>query len=239
MAVRGSLAGGLALAALPAIELSDNGVQSAAHAQQPTAPEGESQANDQAPDPAADCATALDNFDALNAFQLFGGATACAHAGEAADANVLLIATQVRAAADLTLLQAASEADQAAAAGLARLVYTQATGVGNPAVYRDVDASRTLLARLEAWQPQLTEAYSPGWTVAPGDRREAYADYARRSVEAQLSQLRAHVRRVRRNQLAAVTFEIDSLKSAEDGQEGRLAELLARKAELERYLEQP
>lgn len=240
LAARVSLAGGLALAAILAAEVSDGGVGSRAVAQQADTPGSPGRTAD----PAADCATALDRFDALNAFQLFGGATACAHAGAATDANLLLIATQVRAATDLTLLAAATEADQAAAAQLARLVYTQAAGPGNPVVYRDPDASRALLGRLDAWHPQLSESYSPGWAVAPGDRREAYATYARRSVEAQLVQLRAHVRRVRRNQLAAIAFEIDSLTKGEDGRQDaarrdRLAELMDRKAALERFLAEP
>jgi hypothetical protein len=122
----------------------------------------------------ADCTGPVESAPRLNAMELFRGAAVCAALNIPVEGNFLLVAGQVRAITDMSLMLPESEADRRAPAALYGLIFFQLGGPGREEVYRDSAATARLLQLLDAWSPALAPTYDPGWSAG---RRPDVAAY--------------------------------------------------------------
>ena len=142
-------------------------------------------------DPA--CRLAIQRSTSLNGGQLFESAEACAGAEASDDAVFLLLAGQVRALTDMSLLTPDSDADQAAAAELYGALYYKYGGSGPDELFRDADRATAMFERLRSWRPEFSASYSPGWDYQRPVEIERYqlmVDYSIRNRLAKLESYR-------------------------------------------------
>ena len=139
------------------------------------------------------CTQTIERSTSLNGPQLFSAAEACARAEQSDDAVFLVLAGQVRAMADMSLLEPQSEPDEEAMAELYGAVYYKYGGSGPDDMYRDVDRADRMFRRLRSWRPSFSDSYDPGWNYQPPAERERYllmVDYSIRSRLAKLETYR-------------------------------------------------
>lgn len=138
------------------------------------------------------CAQAIEQSTSLNGMELFKSAEACAREERVDDAVFFLVVGQVRAIADMSVLEPRSELDEDAAAELYGASYYTYGGAGPDDMYRDADRIAEMLRRLRSWRPSLTDGYDPGWNYerpVDGDRYRLMADY---SIRTRLTQLESY-----------------------------------------------
>ena len=139
------------------------------------------------------CTQTIERSTSLNGPQLFSAAEACARAEQSDDAVFLVLAGQVRAMADMSLLEPQSEPDEEAMAELYGAVYYKYGGLGPDELFRDADRASGMLGRLRSWRPSFPDGYNPGWNYKPRpdpDRYHLMVDYSKRSRLAQLETYR-------------------------------------------------
>ncbi len=86
----------------------------------------------------------------------------------------LLAAGQVRATADLSILEPMTESDEDAAASIYGLIFFHLGGPGEEVIYRNESQFEELTQMIEDWRPQFDSAYDPGWEVADYPDQESY-----------------------------------------------------------------
>ena len=138
------------------------------------------------------CAQAIERSTSLNGPQLFRAAEACAHEEQSDDAVFLLWAGQVRAMADMFLLEPRSEPDREAVGDLYGALFYQYGGSGPDELFRDAEKAAKMFARLSAWRPSFSDGYDPGWSYATVevDRYRLMLDHSIRSRLAKLETYR-------------------------------------------------
>lgn len=124
------------------------------------------------------CTGAVESAARLNAMELFHGAAVCAALSIPVEGNFLLIAGQIRAMTDMSLMRPASEADMQAPAALYGLLFFQVGGPGQEEVYRDPAAKARFFQLLDAWRPGLFPGYDPGWPVGQRPDESSYRSTA-------------------------------------------------------------
>ena len=135
------------------------------------------------------CRRAIEQSTSLNGPQLFRAAEACARDEQSDDTVFLLLAGQVRALTDMSLLAPRSEPDEDAAAELYGALYYKYGGSGPDELFRNADRATAMFERLRTWQPAFSESYTPGWRYKPpveSDRYHLMVDYSIRSRLAKL-----------------------------------------------------
>ncbi|MBL4787935.1 MAG: hypothetical protein JKY60_02410 [Kordiimonadaceae bacterium] len=110
------------------------------------------------------CDLALQTAPALNSSQLWQGASDCGKSGNKDGATFLLLAGQVRAMTDMSLLRAATDEDEIKVGDLYGRLYSQTGGSGYDDVYRNPVRSLKLFDRLRHWVPSIDDSYNPGWS---------------------------------------------------------------------------
>ena len=151
-------------------------------------------------------------FDA-NAWQLFAIAEACALKEDTESLTLALILGQIRASADMSVLQPVDEQATMEAAELYGQIFYVYGGAGSSELWRDVARSAELVAKIEAADLGLAETYDPGWTFDKRARRDLYSevvDYHRRH---RLWQLDYYARLVRNDSYYEAQQELDALES--------------------------
>lgn len=139
------------------------------------------------------CTQAIERSTSLNGPQLFRAAEACGREAESDDAVFLLWAGQVRAMADMFLLEPLSGPDREAAAELYGALYYTYGGPGPDELFRDAEKATRMFARLRAWRPTFSDGYDPGWSYESPvevDRYRLMVDYSKRSRLAKLETYR-------------------------------------------------
>ena len=123
------------------------------------------EAGQERPGAAADrpCHQAIERSALLNGRQLFEAAEACAREGTVDDATFLLLAGQVQALTDMSLLKPVSEAEQRAVTRLYGALYYKYGGSGPDELFRDPVRASAMIERLDRWRPAFREGYNPGW----------------------------------------------------------------------------
>lgn len=138
------------------------------------------------------CRRAIERSTSLNGGQLFEAAEACAEGGEADDAVFLMLAGQVRALTDMSLLTPDSEGDEAAAGQLYGTLFYKYGGPGPDELFRDADRTTAMLARLRNWRPVFSESYTPGWGYKGPVASERYELMVDHSIRSRLAELRSY-----------------------------------------------
>ena len=108
------------------------------------------------------CRRAIEQSAVLNGGQLFEAAEACAREEAADDAVFLMLAGQVRAVTDMSLLEPVSEFEQSAVVELYVALYYKYGGAGPDELFRDAVRATAMFERLGTWRPVFSESYSPG-----------------------------------------------------------------------------
>lgn len=139
------------------------------------------------------CPQAVERSTSLNGPQLFRAAEACTREERSDDAAFLLWAGQVRAMADMYLLEPRSGPDRDAAAELFGALYYTYGGSGPDELFRDAEKAAKMFVRLSAWRPSFSDAYDPGWSYESPvevDRYRLMVDHSKRSRLAKLETYR-------------------------------------------------
>jgi hypothetical protein len=99
------------------------------------------------------CSDSIDRAAQLNATQLFDAAATCGAENRRFEVTLLMIEGQVRAMADMELLQPKTDQDQMLAAKLYGRLFYFAGGAGDRDLYRDPAKTAELFRRVDAWVP--------------------------------------------------------------------------------------
>lgn len=178
------------------------------------------------------CARAIEQSTSLNGPQLFRAAEACARDEKSDDAVFLLWAGQVRAMADMFLLEPRSEPDREAAAELYGALFYKYGGSGPDELFRDPEKAAKMFARLSAWRPTFSDGYDPGWSYASPvevGRYRLMVDHSKRSRLAKLATYRNLIQDDRyyavQRQRAEILARNDSKVTQGTGDANRIREL--------------
>ena len=139
------------------------------------------------------CAQAIERSTSLNGPQLFRAAEACAREEHSDDAVFLLWAGQVRAMADMFLLEPRSGPDRDAVGELYGAMFYTYGGSGPDELFRDAERATRMFVRLSAWRPSFSDGYDPGWSYESPvevDRYMLMVDHSKRSRLAKLETYR-------------------------------------------------
>lgn len=162
------------------------------------------------------CRQAIERSALLNGGQLFDAAEACAREGAADDAVFLLLAGQVRALTDLSLLKPVSEEEQRAVTRLYGALYYKYGGSGPDELFRDPVRASAMFERLGRWRPAFPEDYYPGWTYrgpVESDRYRAKMDH---TIESRLAKLSSYRNLLEDDRYYAVHRERQALLARND-----------------------
>ena len=170
--------------------------------------------SDPAPEGPGACSEAVTQAQRLNGPALFRGASVCFEADRRFDGSFLMLAGQVRAMTDMTLLRPSDDRSEIAAAELYGFIYARAGGAGDDALYRDPAATRRLLERVEAWQPAFFDRYDPGWAYKPLAEAASYEATAREVKAHRIAQLQGYAQLIRRDDYYEASQELARLQAA-------------------------
>ena len=109
------------------------------------------------------CDKAITDSHRLNAHELWQGMSECVETDDLYRATFLLLAGQIRAMTDMTMLKPASDEDEIKIGELYGILYYQVGGSGEPEIYRDMTKSKNLFNKLQDWEPEISESYNPSW----------------------------------------------------------------------------
>jgi len=157
------------------------------------------------------CDEAVAIIDLLNAPALFAGATACAAEGRKADANFLIIAGQLRAMADLTILEPIDEENRDKAAALYSLIFYRFGGLGFDEVYRVPADVTALEEQLRAFVPVLSATYDPGWVYQSSSKVDIYSAVLESERQRRLWQMRNRALKLQDDEYFAIHQSLQDL----------------------------
>ena len=123
-----------------------------------------------------DCNAAMSNAASLNANELWKGATSCGNVGDMSRGTFLLLAGQIRAMTDMSVLDPATDWDEGKVGDLYGVLYYRAGGSGDDELLRDRERTANLFRELRGWNPALAETYDPGWSYKSNVDVEYYAN---------------------------------------------------------------
>lgn len=109
------------------------------------------------------CSEAIKNAEQLNADDLWDGAIVCAESDLKHESSFLLIAGQIRAMTDMSLLQPISDEEGVKASNLYGNLYYPFGGSGFDEINSDSTKFKRLSNQLESWTANLNKEYNPGW----------------------------------------------------------------------------
>ena len=138
------------------------------------------------------CGQAIEQSTLLNGGQLFEAAEACAREEAVDDAVFLLLAGQVRALTDMSLLEPVSEEEQRAVTKLYGALYYKYGGSGPDEFFLDPVRSSAMFERLGRWRPAFREDYSPGWRYQGPVESDRYRAKLVHSMESRLAKLESY-----------------------------------------------
>lgn len=136
------------------------------------------------------CDQALLSASELSAMALFSGADKCAVEERPADVNMLLLAGQVRATADMTIFPPADERAEQSMVTLYSALYFQYGGMGFTDVYRDPGAVDEIAGRVRDLGLALDENYDPGWSYRQTIKISVYQEVLENALNQRLWQVR-------------------------------------------------
>lgn len=190
------------------------------------------------------CDAALSNANTYNGFALFEGASACADDQREADANFLIIAGQVRAITDLTILKPVDTGMERAAA-LYGQIYYQFGGLGFETVYRTAASTSALESRLRGFAPALAAGYDPGWNYLASSKTDIYDAVLLSQRDERVWEMLNYALRLQDDRYFAIQQELNQLMrdnnamfTAGSAAAGRYSELAAQQRELTKSIPQ-
>lgn len=162
------------------------------------------------------CDEAVEKRDILNGPQFFRAAEDCARNGSTVDSVFLLLAGQVRAMADLSLLQPQTESDEMAMGQLYGAIYYGYGGSGPLEMHRNAESFAAIIEHLRDWDPSLSDGYDPGWDHKQPVDRERYRLMLDYSLRERVAKLEWYNRLVQDDRYFAAAKERDEILARND-----------------------
>jgi hypothetical protein len=141
---------------------------------------------------AQQCEGEIDRAEDVNSVQLFYGSQICYRAKRPGDGAFLMTAAQMRAMADLGAFKPPQndKPNYDRATKLYGIVFYRLGGIGPDSLLRNRQESENLINRLEAWKPNLSDDYNPGWDYKQSVDMAAYSKELTPAKNRRLAQLR-------------------------------------------------
>ena len=162
------------------------------------------------------CDEAIEKRDILNGPQFFRAAEDCARNGAAMDSVFLLLAGQVRAMSDLSVLRPQTESDEIAMGELYSAIYYGYGGSGSLEMHRDADSFAEIVERLRGWAPSISAGYNPGWDHKSPVDRERYRLMIDYSLRERVAKLEWYNKLVQDDRYFAAAKERDEILARND-----------------------
>ncbi len=112
-----------------------------------------------------ECDLGVENSGALNASELWKRASSCAELNRKLDSTFLLLVGQIRAMADMSVLEPESDEEGVKVTDLYGVLFYQAGGSGYDEIYRNKASFEKLLNSVARWQATISDTYDPGWKI--------------------------------------------------------------------------
>jgi hypothetical protein len=157
------------------------------------------------------CDAAIAGAAELSGIDLFAAIPDCAESGRNRDINFLVIAGQLKAMTDLTILTPADEKANMAAGALYGQLYYQFGGLGFDEVYRSPTDVDWLEHQLRNATPTFSGTYNPGWSYKQSAKIDIYDAFYRRQLEERIWQMRNHALLIQNDDYFAIQQEMNDL----------------------------
>ncbi len=163
------------------------------------------------------CNDAINSAAELNAYDLWSGAGDCSKSNLKRETNFLLIAGQIRAMSDMSVLEPASDEEGVKVGDLYGVLYYKSGGSGFDEIYRDAIEFGQLFRDLESWTAKLHKKYNPGWEYKANIDPTYYDQMTICQKKLRISKLKWYSNLVRNDKYYELSTQLSKLQADNSG----------------------